>query len=87
MSASEIAEWMLEELQRVEFLYQETVVFDIASRFGEGFTQINDNGNMAIRKDVLSAFRRLTGGSVIWENGERMWRLRKSYDDPGRKQS
>jgi hypothetical protein len=86
MSSEQIAKWMLEELERVEFLYQETVVFDIASKFGDEFTVINDNGNMAIRRDILSAFRALTGDSVIWERGERMWRKRQAYDEVGRQQ-
>jgi hypothetical protein len=70
----------------VRFLYQETVVFDIASKFGEEFTYINDSGNMAIRRDVLAAFRKVSGDGVIWERGERMWRKRESYDEPGRQQ-
>jgi hypothetical protein len=86
MSSEQIAKWMLEELERVEFLYQETVVFDIASKFGDEFTVINDNGNMAIRRDILSAFRALTGDSVIWERGERMWRKRQAHDEVGRQQ-
>lgn len=77
---------MIEELERVSFLHQETVVFDIASKFGEEFTYINENGNQAIRRDVLAAFRRLSGDSVIWERGERMWRKRQGYDLPGRQQ-
>jgi hypothetical protein len=86
MGPKEIAAWMLQELDRVRFLYQETVVYDIASKFGKEFTAINDSGNLAIRKDVLSAFRKLSGDAVIWERGERMWRKRTSYDAPGRQQ-
>jgi hypothetical protein len=86
MTPNEVATWMVEELERVQFLHQQTVVFDIASRFGQEFTYINESGNLAIRKDVLSAFRRLTGDSVIFERGERMWRKRESYDQPGRQQ-
>ncbi|HYD81282.1 MAG TPA: hypothetical protein VEC06_15860 [Paucimonas sp.] len=82
----DVAKWMLSELQREKYLYQETVVYDIASKFGEEFTYCNDNGNPAIGKKVLSAFKKLTGDSVIWERGERMWRFREEYDDPGRQQ-
>jgi hypothetical protein len=53
----------------------------------QAFTHINENGNMAIRRDVLVAFQRLSGDSVIWERGERMWRKRQSYDEPGRQQA
>jgi uncharacterized protein DUF6953 len=86
VSAEDVATWMLEELQRVEFLYQDTVVEQIASTFGDEFTYINDNGNMAIRKDVLASFRKLCGDTVVWERGERMWRRRQDHDGPARQQ-
>ncbi len=82
----QVAEWMLSELQRVKCLYQETAVYDITSKFGEEFTYCNDSGNPAIAKKVLAAFKKLTGDSVIWERGERMWRFREKYDEPGRQQ-
>lgn len=83
----QVAQWMLAELKRVKYLYQETAVVDIASKFGDTFTYYNDNVNLAIDKKVLAAFRRLTGDSVIWERGERMWRFREEYDEPGRQQN
>jgi len=82
----DVAEWMLNELQRMKYLYQETVVYDIQSKFGEDFTYYNDSGNPAIGKKVLAAFKKLTGDSVIWERGERMWRFREKHDEPGRQQ-
>jgi len=82
----QVAQWMLSELKRVKYLYQETVVYDIASQFGKQFNYYNDNGNPAIDKKVLAAFRKLTGDTVIWERGERMWRFREKHDEPGRQQ-
>jgi hypothetical protein len=79
-TAKQIAEWMSEQFKQDCYLYQETVVYEIAEKFGEEFTYDNQNGNLAIRKDVLSVFRTLTEGSVIWERGERRWRKR----EPGR---
>jgi hypothetical protein len=87
MTAQQVAEWMLEELRRVEYLRQQTVVEDIASRFGEEFTYINDRGNRAIRKDILDAFNELSGDSVVWERGDRLWRMRESHDELGRRQN
>lgn len=86
MTPAEVAAWMLAEVQRDGVLYQETVVGDIEQRFGGEFVVVNDNGNSAIRRDVLSAFRELSGESVVWERGERLWRKRESFDDPGRQQ-
>ncbi len=82
----DVAKWMLSELQREKYLYQESVVYDIASKFGEDFTYDNDNGNPAIGRKVLAAFKQLTGDSVIWERGERLWRYREKHDEPGRQQ-
>ena len=77
-----IAKWMLEELTREETLYQEEVVNDIVSKFGEEFAYINNNGNLAIDKQVLLEFRILTEKTVVWERGERFWRFREDYDNP-----
>lgn len=82
----DVAQWMMEEIKRVNHLYQETVVYDINNKFGDEFTYINENGNPAISEKVLAAFRRLKEGDVIWERGEKMWRFRKSFDSPGRQQ-
>ena len=77
-----IAKWMLEELTREETLYQEEVVNDIVSKFGEEFAYINNNGNLAIDKQVVLEFRILTEKTVVWERGERFWRFREDYDNP-----
>jgi hypothetical protein len=86
VSAKQVAEYMLARLQKTKNLYQETVVYEIKKQFGKEFTYINDNGNLAIAKAVLAEFKKLSGDDVIWERGSRMWRLRKSYDKPGRQQ-
>jgi hypothetical protein len=83
----DVAQWMLEELKRETYLYQNMVVYDIEEKFGEEFTHINDNGNPAIDQRVLKEFRKLTEQTVVWERGERLWRLREDYDDPGRRQT
>lgn len=82
----EVAEWMVEELARVQFLHQQTVVWQISEKFGQEFTYTNENGNLAIDRRVLREFRKLTPDNVIWDKGERMWRCRQSYDQEGRQQ-
>lgn len=86
ISPEEVASWMVAELERQQFLYQDVVVYEIQSCFGDQFTYINSNGNLAIDQDVLRHFKKLTGGTVVWERGERMWRLRSEYDSSGRQQ-
>ncbi len=86
ITVASVAAWMVEELERVEYLYQSSVVYEIHERFGEGFTYTNQNGNLAITTGVLAAFNALTGDSVVWERGQRLWRKRAEYDAPGRQQ-
>lgn len=77
---------MVKQVETGGLLYQDTVVYEIASTFGDEFTYLNDNGNLAIRKDVLEAFRKLTKNTVVWEHDSRAWRKREPYDSPGRQQ-
>jgi hypothetical protein len=85
-TAQEVAQWMLDEVTRNGELHQETAVSDIASKFGLEFTYDNENGNLAIRRDVLAAFRIFTEDSVVWDRENRLWRKRDSSDDAGRQQ-
>jgi len=77
---------MLDELTRSGELHQETAVSHIALKFGYEFTYDNENGNLAIRRDVLATFRRLTKDSVVWEREDRCWRKRKMEDKPTKQQ-
>lgn len=83
---SDVAKWMLAELQRDGTLYQDVAVSEIGRRFGAEFTSINENGNLSIRKNVLTSFRKISGEEIVWERGERLWRKREKYDQPGRQQ-
>lgn len=85
MTSEQVAQWMMDELERVQYLYQEVVVFDIQTNFGDDFVYINDAGNLAISRTVLTAFRKLTEDSVVWERGERFWRRREDYDPEGKR--
>jgi len=78
---------MLSTIKRDGDLYQDVAVNDIVTKFGGEFTYENDSGNLAISKKVLSAFRKLTEEIVVWEQGERRWRMRDISDAPGRRQT
>ena len=86
-TTQDVAEWMLSKLDKQPLLYQEVVVYEIERRFGAEFTYINNNGNIAITRGVLDAFRRLTGDDVVWVLSDRYWRRRQPGDEPGRQQS
>lgn len=85
-SAREVAEWMVKQLDQTDYLYQETVVCEIAEQFGDEFTYTNNQGGYSISREVLKAFRTLTEDTAVWERGERLWRKREPYDPPGRQQ-
>lgn len=83
----EVAAWMLEQLERTGELYQEDAVDQIARKFGPDSIYENENGNPAIAKPILAAFRKLTGDSVVWVSSDRYWKMRQPGDEPGRRQS
>ena len=84
-TAKDVAKWMLDQLEGGQYLYQEMVVYKIKSEFGDDFTYLNANGNLAIGKDVLKEFRKLSEGIVVWERGEKAWRrVRDNEEYKGR---
>jgi hypothetical protein len=86
--AQRVAEWMLKELKRLGKLHQDTAVYEIAEKFGSRSTTYdNKDGNLAIRIDILAAFRELTKDSVVWVQEDRYWRMRTPGDEPGRHQT
>jgi hypothetical protein len=86
-TAQEVAQWMVEKIHKDGVLYQDEAATAIADKFGEKFTYINDNGNVAISRAVLKEFRKLTEKYVVWERGERMWRERGIFDEKGKRQA
>jgi len=85
-TAKDVAQWMFDEVNRRSALDQETAAHQIRMKFGKEFTYENENGNWAINKAVLAAFRKLSGDSVVWELRYREWRKRQSSDNAGRQQ-
>jgi hypothetical protein len=85
-TAAQVAQWMLMELKRRGKLHDDTLVFEIAEQFAQQFTYENENGNPAIRKDVLAAFANLSKDSVVWQKEDHYWRMRTPSDKPGRQQ-
>ena len=85
-SPESVARWMLEQIEEHSVLDQASAVADISGLFGDMFTMENDCGNLAISKEVLVAFRKLTAENVVWDRNQRLWRKRESSDEPGRQQ-
>jgi len=86
MSPADVARWMLDEFERQDgYLSQEDAVSVIETKFGATFVYVNDNGNLAIKRNVLDAFRKLTTDTVVWNQSDRAWLRRGPYDSPGRR--
>lgn len=85
LTAADAAAWMSEEVERQGYLHQGVAAHHIRDYFGERFTYPNENGNLAISRDVLRAFLRLTHRTAVWEWREFRWRLRRPGDSPTRR--
>jgi len=85
----QIAEWMLNELEKTGVLDHEVAVGGIIKLFGSEFIKPSIYGAPAIDKRVLRAFQRLTKDTVVWVKLgplEKFWRKRRPDDPPGRRQ-
>lgn len=83
---SDVAAWMLSELNRNQVLFHDIAACRIRERFGTEFTRLTEDGNFSIEPSVLLAFRKMTKDSVVWERRKRYWRKRTDYDEAGRNQ-
>jgi len=68
-----VAKWMLDQVDEFQMLAQSDAVFEIERRFGGEWIYENANGNAAIDRRALTAFKRLHGGRVEWDNGDKSW--------------
>jgi len=74
VDVNEVADWMVSKVEVEGFLYQDMAVAYIAEHFGGEFIYTNEKGTPRISEAVLSAFHKLTEGTVIWDRWERCWR-------------
>jgi hypothetical protein len=81
IEAEYVAKWMFKKINKEKELYHEDVVYQIEEKFGSDFVYYNQDGNLAISKEVLKEFRKLTEPTVVWSRSELCWKYR-SKDDP-----
>lgn len=74
LTASDVAEWMESQVMNTNYLAQDHAAYYIKGHFGDRFTFININGNLAIARDVLAEFYKRTKDTVVWCKTERYWR-------------
>jgi hypothetical protein len=85
-AAKDVAQWMFDEVNRRNVLDQETAAHQIQMKFGKEFIYEMKTEIGRSNKDVLAAFRKLTGDSIVWDRSSREWRKRHRSDQPGRQQ-
>ena len=77
---------MLSVIEEKGELSQNNAYYLINKHFGTGFTTVTNSGSPSIKGSVLTAFKKMSEETVIWERGEKKWRKRQFYDLPGREQ-
>ncbi len=82
---AEIAAWMVEQVETKGDLFQIDAYLYI-EEVNPAFALVTDRGAQAISPKVLSAFRKLTKETVVWERSDKYWRKRTKYDAAGRLQ-
>ena len=84
MNSDSVAAWMLAQIEREACIYQDEVVDYLIKAKREDLLIENADGNQAVGKAVLAAFRKLTETTVVWVKPDRYWRLRVPEDELGR---
>jgi hypothetical protein len=87
IKSSDVAAWMLSVIEDQGELTQNNAYYEISKRFGSGFVTVTSSGSPSIKGGVLTAFKKITETTVVWERGEKKWRKREFYDAPGRDQN
>ena len=78
-SAIGIARKMLTAFNRYGRLKQKVIAHSILKIFGKDWVYVNKNHNLAIVKDVLDEFEKLTPHAV-WSRSRQEWRRRRPTD-------
>ena len=82
--ASDVAAWMLAQIERDGCIYQDDVVDYLVKAKLETLTRENADGNLVVGQEVLKSFKSITETNVVWVKPDRYWRYRVKEDEPGR---
>ncbi len=85
-TSNDVAQWMLSAIQERGELSQNNAFYEINKQFGSGFITITNSGSPSIKGGVLTAFKKISETTIVWERGDKRWRKRAFYDTPGREQ-
>ncbi|QHJ78726.1 MAG: hypothetical protein [Bacteriophage sp.] len=77
---------MLAKLSKDCCLYQDDVVDYLVKNTYNDFLKENENGNVALKLSLNSAFKKKTLENIVWVKPDRYWRYRVKEDEPQREQ-
>ena len=84
MTVEDIAQWMLAQLEKDGCLYQDDVVDYLVKNDQMDFLKENSDGNLVLKLNVNSGFKKKTIDNVVWVKPDRYWRYRVAEDESGR---
>lgn len=84
MDSKIAAQWMQNELEKHECLYQDDVVDHLVKANSEELLRENADGNLVLDRSVLNEFKRLNQHDVVWVKPDKYWRFRVPEDEDGR---
>jgi hypothetical protein len=76
----EIAKWLYDKIMSEGDVYQSEAVQEIAEKFGEDYTYLNENDNPAIDRKVLEEFRKLKHSDIEWDRSSFYWHKKTELD-------
>ena len=84
MELKDVIEWMLANLEKDGCLYQDDVVDYLVKNNQMDFLKENSEGNLVLKLNVNSGFKKKTEENVVWVKPDRYWRYRVPEDESGR---
>ncbi|EPF72570.1 hypothetical protein GCM10025882_31960 [Acinetobacter gyllenbergii] len=84
MSIEDVIQWMLTNLEKDGCLYQEDVVDYLIKNDQTQYLKENAEGNLVLKLNVNSGFKKQTEHNVVWVKPDRYWRYRVPEDESGR---
>jgi hypothetical protein len=79
----DVVQWMCDAFRATGTLPRADAAKEIERRFGSAFVYRNENGNQAIDKTVLAAFKSVTDDAV-WDRCSLSWRHRAASGPAGK---
>lgn len=68
-----IAKWLYDKIMAEDYTEQETIVYEINELFGDKYTYLNKNDNLAIDLGVLKEFGKLKKDDIEWDRSVKAW--------------